>query len=132
MVEGVITECSESPLPLHKRQEMVFSQGQCKAVDGEIEELLKKEVIVACKHTEGIYISHIIVRPKKNNKLRMILNLKNLTGSVENHHFKMETLKLALALVEPNCFSRSSDLRDAYFSVHSNDESQNFLKFEWG
>ena len=68
----------------------------------------------------------------KDNKLRMILNLKNLNGSVENHHFKMETLKHALALVVPLFFFCSFDFKDAYFSVHINEESQNFLKFEWG
>ena len=64
---------------------------------------LRKEVIVACEHAEGEYIPPICVRPKKENKLRMILNLKNLNGSVENHHFEIETLKHVVALVVPNC-----------------------------
>ena len=35
----------------------------------------------------------------------------------------------ALALVTPNCFFCSLDLKDAYFSVCVNESSQEFLKF---
>ena len=62
----------------------------------------------------------------------MILNLKKFSVNVENLHFKMETLKHALTLVSPNCFFCSlADLRDASYSVHMTEKSQNFLKFEW-
>ena len=52
----------------------------------------------------------------------------------------METLKTALALVKSNFFSYfllffsfcSLDLKDAYFSVHVNESSQEYLKFFWG
>ena len=40
MTEGLDIEFLESPLPPHKRQKMVFSQ--CKAIDEEIEDLLRK------------------------------------------------------------------------------------------
>ena len=87
--------------------------------------------IVPCNHTEGEFISPIFIRPKKDNRVRVILNLKKFNVNVENFHFKMETLKHALTLVSPNCFFCSLDLRDAYYSVHMTEKSQNFLKFEW-
>ena len=43
----------------------------------------------------------------------------------------METVKNALTLVSHNCFFCSLDLRDAYFSVHINEDSQKYLKFVW-
>ena len=61
----------------------------------------------------------------------MILNLKTLNKDVEYHHFKMETLRNALDLVRKNCFFCSLDLKDAYFSVHVTEASQEFLKFSW-
>ena len=73
-------------------------------IDVETEELLRKGVIVPCNHTEGEFISLIFIRPKKDNRVRVILNLKKFNVSVENFHFKMETLKHALTLVSPNCF----------------------------
>ena len=112
-----------------------FSREQSQANDVEIEELLRKGVIVPCNHTEGEFTSPIFIRPKKDNKVRVILNLKKFNVNVENFHFKMETLKHALTLVSPDCFlfcfSCSLDLRDAYYLVHMIEKSQNVLKFEW-
>ena len=65
MLEGADIEFSEIPLPPQKRQKLVFSQYQCKAIDGEIEELLRKEVIVACEHTEGEFIFPCLSDSKK-------------------------------------------------------------------
>ena len=62
----------------------------------------------------------------------MILNLKSLNKSVEYHHFKMETLKNALALVTPNFYFCSLDLNDAYFSVHVNETSQEYEVYNYG
>ena len=73
---------------------------QSQAIDVEIEELLRKGVIVPpCSHTEGEFISPIFIRPKTDNRVRVILNLKKFNVNVENFHFKMETLKHALTLV---------------------------------
>ena len=55
-------------------------------------------------HSNKEYIFPIFVRPKKDNRWRMILNLKELNKNIEYFHFKMETLKNTLALVKPNCF----------------------------
>ena len=69
--------------------------------------------------------------PKKDNKFRMILNLKSLNQFVEHHHFKMESWKYALTLVSQNYFFCSLDLHDAYFSVHMAPAALNLLKFVW-
>ena len=42
-----------------------FSSEKEKAIDSEIEKLLKKGVIKECEHEEGEYISPIFVSPKK-------------------------------------------------------------------
>ena len=44
--------------------------------DSEVSELLKKRVIRKAHHSNKEYISLIFVRPKKDNRWRMILNLK--------------------------------------------------------
>ena len=68
-----------------------FSQEQTDAISAEIRELLKKGVVVECWHSKGQFILLIFVRPKKDYKLRIILNLKNLNQNVEYHHLRMET-----------------------------------------
>ena len=74
-------------------------------------------VIVRAQYEPGEFISPIFVRPKKDGTSRMILNLKDLNQHVEYHHFKMETLIDAIRLMNPNCFTASVDLKDAYYSV---------------
>lgn len=131
LVDGVSIDFSEIPSQERPAPEIRFSDEETHAIDVEIQELLEKGVIVHCQHSEGEFVSAIFVRPKKDNKLRMILNLKNLNKSVEYHHFKMETFRNALALVTQNCWFASLDLKDAYYSVHIEEMSQEYLKFFW-
>ena len=111
--------------------ESKFSNEESKEIDIEINELLKKGVITVCERKDGDFVSPIFTRPKKDGKVRLILNLKKLNKSVEYHHFKMETLKQALTLITEGCWFASLDLKEAYFSIHIKEESQEFLKFIW-
>ena len=118
-------------IPQGAEFESKFSDEESREIDKEIIELLKKGVIVACERKDGDFVSPIFTRQKKDGKVRLILNLKKLNKSVEYHHFKMETLKQALALVTEGCWFASLDLKEAYFSIHIKEESQEFLKFLW-
>ena len=89
-----------------------FSSEKEKAIDSEIEKLLKKGVIKECEHEEGEYISPIFLSPKKDGGYRLILNLKNLNNYVQYSHFKMETLNHILKLIKPNCYMGSLDIKD--------------------
>ena len=55
----------------------------------------------------------------------MILNLKTFSAYLEYHHFKMDSLKSALALMRPQCYMPSTDLKHAYYSVPIDSEHQN-------
>ena len=107
MVEGVDMEFTELPVQEHPARSHQFSQEQVKAIDSEVSELLRKAVIRKACHSAHEYVSPIFVVPKKDNKWRMILNLKTLNKDVEYHHCKMETLRNTLDLV-----------RKFFFSVH--------------
>ena len=131
MVEGVSIDFTEIPTQNKPPYQPHFSVEQTDAINTEIKQLQEKGVVVECEHTDAEFISPIFVRLKKDNKLRMILNLKHLNDSVDYHYFKIENLKDALALATQNCWFASLDLKDAYCSVHINDDSQNFLKFKW-
>ena len=132
MVEGVDTDFTELPIQEKPAHNHTVSTEQIHAIDLEVSELLKKGVIRKAHHSNKEYISPIFVLPKNDNRWRMILNLKELNKKVEYFHFKMETLKNGLALAKPNCFFCSLDLKDAYFSVHVNESSQEYLKFFGG
>ena len=102
MVEGVDIDFTELPIQEKTPPSHQFSKEQTKAIASEVTELLNKGVIKKTAHSKNEYVSPVFVRPKKDNKWRMILNLKQLNKNVEYHHFKMETLRNALALVTPN------------------------------
>ncbi len=74
---------------------------------------------------------NIFLRPKKNGKFRLILNLKDLNQDIEYKKFKMETLECIIKMMRPNCFMASLDLSDAYYTVPVAEEDQGFLCFPW-
>ena len=47
----------------------------------------------------------------------MILNLKYLNKSVEKIHFKMDTLRAAIAPLKTDCFFSPLDVHNAYYSL---------------
>ena len=61
----------------------------------------------------------------------MILNLSKLNEFVEYHHFKMDTLEVAMKLIEPHCFMTLIDLKDAHYSVPIHADHHKYLKFVW-
>ena len=77
------------------------------------------------------YLSPIILREKKENKHRLILNQKELKKFVPHHHFKMDTLKSALNMTRKRCFMTSIDLADAYYSVPIKNSLQTFFSFQF-
>ena len=77
------------------------------------------------------YLSPIFLREKKENKHRLILNLKELNKLVPHHHFKMDNLKSALNMTRKGCFMASIDLTDTYYSVPIEISLQNFFVFQF-
>ena len=94
-----------------------------------MDKLLSKGVIQKCGHEPGEYISSIFLREKKDVPYRVILNLKHLNKFVEHHHFKMETLDMAMKLMKPGAFAGSLDLKDAYYSISIWEGHTKYLKF---
>lgn len=59
----------------------------------------------------------------------MILNLRAFNEFVQYHHFKMDTLEMAVKMMKPGCFMASIDLKDAYYTVPISHAHQKYLKF---
>ena len=71
-------------IPQGAEFESKFSNEESQEIDNEINELLKKGVIIVCERKEGDFISPIFTRPKKDGKIRLILNLKKLINRLNN------------------------------------------------
>ena len=108
-----------------------FSDKEAEVIDGEIEKLLQMGVLTQYACEKDDFLSNIFIRPKQDVKYRMILNLKPFNQYLQYHHFKMDTLKTAVAMVRPHCYMASIDLKDAYYSVPIKETHQKYLKFQW-
>ncbi|EZA52648.1 hypothetical protein X777_08539 [Ooceraea biroi] len=64
---------------------------------------------------QGLDLSCSTIERRKSN--RFILNLKQLNLFVEIEHFKLEDLRTACRLLEPNMLMATIDLKDAYFLI---------------
>jgi hypothetical protein len=77
-VSGQRIEFNQNPVQLNLPVQPNYSCQQGQFIDSEIQNLLKKGVIVESTHEPSEYISPIFLRPKKDGSHRMILNLKYL------------------------------------------------------
>ncbi|CAJ0930062.1 unnamed protein product, partial [Ranitomeya imitator] len=96
-----------------------------------IASLLKSGVIVPVPEKErytGFY-SNLFVVPKKDGKVRPILDLKLLNRRVRLRHFRMESLRSVIASMEAQEFLCSIDIQDAYLHVPIFPEHHRFLRF---
>lgn len=83
-----------------------------------VQELLTKQAVELVTDPQSLgYYSHMFLVPKKNGKLRPIINLKQLNTYLEIPTFQMETAGSVAAAVQPGDWATSLDLTDAYFHV---------------
>ena len=130
MIKGTKIELERDVLQDIKPTPYVFMQGEREKIHQEIQNLLKKGVIVKSKDSDG-YVSNIFTREKSDGTLRIILDLSHFNEHVVYRHFKMDNLSTAVNLMTEGCFMASIDWKDAYYSVPICLNHQKFLKFEW-
>lgn len=85
-------------------------------------------MLIKSSHEQGEDLSTAFFIPKKDRNHRLTLNSNvQLNKLVSYHHFKMESLKHVVSMVRPNCLMASVDLKDAYYSVPTNQDHQKSL-----
>ena len=63
--------------------------------------------------------------------MRPVINLKPLNQYIQNIHFKMENIQMALNLISPGDFMVSLDLKNAYFNIPIFSLHRKYLRFIW-
>ncbi len=98
----------------------------------EIASLLEKRAIEAVRDpsSPGFY-SRLFVVPKKNGKLRPVLDLSALNKYMVVDHFKMETAQSIRNTITRGDWAVSIDLMDAYLHVPIRPSSRKYLRFQW-
>ncbi|CAJ0968537.1 unnamed protein product [Ranitomeya imitator] len=107
------------------------SGAQSRALLCAIHSLRKSGVIVPVPEHErfnGFY-SDLFVVPKKDGKVRPILDLKLLNKCVRVRHFRMESLRSVISSMEKGEFLASIDIKDAYLHIPIFPPHQRFLRF---
>ena len=115
--------------PILSPDPVFFQQPLSQHLEEEVASLLSKgaveEIIPECP---GHY-SRIFLVPKKNGKLRLIIDLSALSHFVYTQTFKMETQRKVKDAVQLNDWAFSLDLTDAYLLIPIHYRSRKFLRF---
>ena len=130
-ISGYCIDFIQNPVQHRIPQEIPFDEKNFQLVDDEVKTLLAKGAIIHTNHEKDEYISTIFIVEKKNGKFRPVINLRYLNDYVRYNHFKQETFKVVVDLLQKNDYMTSVDLQDAYFSVPIHVSCQKFLKFTW-
>ena len=107
-----------------------MSQSSSPFIREEIENLLNKRAVERVQNpgTPSFY-SRIFLVPKKNGKLRLIIDLPLLNRYIKKQSFKMEIVKSVRQAMKLNDWAVSIDLTDAYLHVPIHHQSRKYLRF---
>lgn len=131
-VQGYTIEIDSLPHQTFVPTPILFNDHEHKLISAEVEAFLDKNIIERVNYCQNNqFYSNIFVRPKKDDTVRMILNLKQFNEHVDKIHFKMETIKSAIANIQQGDYFGSIDLKDAYFSVPVHLNDRKYLRFLW-
>ena len=115
--------------PILSPHPVTFQQPLSQQLEEEVASLLSKgaveEIIPECPG----YCSRIFLVPKKNGKLRLIIDLSVLNHFVYTQTFKMEAQRKVKDAVQLNDWAFSLDLTDAYLHVPIHRGSCKYLRF---
>ena len=118
--------------PILSPDPVFFQQPLSQQLEEEVASLLSKgaveEIIPECPG----YYSRIFIVPKKNGKLRLIIDLSVLNHFVYPQTFKMETQSKVKNAIQLNDWAFSLDLTDAYLHVPIHPRSRKYLRFTLG
>ena len=103
-VAGYKIPFEEIPHQNNARKEISFSPQESAIISAELDKFVHTGVIERATYSDGQYVSNIFIRPKKDGKYRLILNLKSLNSGVTKqksmqHSSSCQTCRMAIAKV---------------------------------
>ena len=134
ILEGYCLPFTSPPpvsLPTAASYTVLHDPVHVQVVDEEVATMLEKGAIKEISPSPGFY-SLVFWVPKKDRGLRPIINLKKFNKNyLDPPHFRMDTIKDLILLLQEGDWAASVDLRDAYFHVGVNRRLRRFLRFGW-
>ena len=130
-IQGVRIPFEEVPRQTREPRPFKLSVEESDFVSVELGRLQDLGIIERTEPSPHQVVSNIFLRPKKDGKFRLILDLTWLNTHVKYEHFKMHSLQTARDLMRKDCWLGSVDLKDAYYSVPVFQGHRKFLRFRW-
>jgi len=118
---------TRSPLP----PRAMTNESKRKVLQQEISDLLLKDAIEEVRDGSPGFYSHLFVVPKKNGKLRPVIDLSALNRHITLERFKMETTRSIREAILPGEWAVSIDLKDAYLHIPMHPSSRKYLRFQF-
>ena len=112
-----------SPTPIF------LQQTESLALVEEVNKFLHKGAVEKIEPEGSGFYSRIFLVPKKNGKLRLIIDLSRLNTFLDIQSFRMETANKVRQAIQPNDWAFSLDLTDAYLHVPIHRQSRKYLRF---
>ena len=130
-IQGVMIEFTTTPYQVIAPPKPVWTEEEWELLAKEVDSLLEKGAIteLPMKEARSGFYSNMFLVPKKDGKVRPVINLKKLNQFVATHHFKMEGIHTVKDLIQPNDWMTKIDLKDAYFAIPVSHTHQKFLRF---
>ena len=123
------------PLRVNPPPELVTSYAdpvKQNRLDSMLEELIQKRAIREISHTEPVHFSRVFLVPKKNGKLRLVIDLSLLNPWLHCPKFSMDHAQVIREALAPGMWATSIDLSDAYLHIPIHPKYWKFLVFQVG
>ena len=96
-----------------------------------VKEMLRKGLIRKVQPSKGVFLINLFLVKKKDGTQRPMINLKQLNTYIPYCHLKMEGLQNLKYMLQKGDYMCKLDSKDAYFSVHLEKNSRQFVRFLW-
>ena len=107
----------------------VFSHAEF--VSSHIRDLYFSSAVEEAPLASLVVVSPLGVLPKKNGKLRLILDLRYVNQFLADMHFSFENLRVIPQLFQSECFMFTIDLKDGYLHISGAEAHRKYLGFSW-
>ena len=124
------------PLPFKSIPNKYFAANRIRSkkeeqfVDGEIAKLLESNTIKKVREKPKCILALQCV-PKKNKKLRLVLDSRPVNIHIDTPKFSQEGIKTVAELIQPGDVLASIDLEQGFHHVPIAPEFQTYLGFKW-
>lgn len=86
-----------------------------KALTSAMTRFIEQKIVERYEPGDRGFVSNIFPIIKKDGTARVILNFKELNNYVKHVHFKMDTVKEVISLIQHHYFFASIDFKEKYF-----------------